>query len=211
LSRYDVVSLFDFSGIACRPWAEAGYKCVALDIQHDIPTIHTRDEKNLHYRYADLKALNGLAGWCSKPIIVMAWPPCTHLAISGARWFKGKGLRALAEGIELVAIASELCESTDAPYLIENPVGTLSTYWRQPDYQFHPCDYAMYSDDPMEDAYTKKTWLWTGNGFVMPEKDAIVPVLGSKTHNYSQSKERQNMRSKTPLGFAVAVYEANKP
>ena len=56
---------------------------------------------------------------------VAAFPPCDHLAVSGSRWFKGKGLRKLALSIDLFATAAELCEWIGAPYMIENPVGLL--------------------------------------------------------------------------------------
>ena len=89
------------------------------------------------------------------------FPPCTHVAVSGARWFKDKGLGALIDSLELFHAAMRLAEWTKAPYMIENPVSTVSTYWRKPDYTFDPCDYGGYLSPP-GDAYTKKTCLWTG-------------------------------------------------
>ena len=200
------LSLFDYTGNALKPWAEAGYHCIALDIQH--PADHdplARDGVYCHR--ADLLDWQLPDGW--EPVIVMAWPPCTHLAVSGARWFKGKGLNALADSIRLVAAAARICVASGAPYLVENPVSTLATYWRKPDHTFDPCDYAGYLDDPAPEAYTKKTCLWTGNGFVMPEKKYVLPLLGSKMHLLPPSEERANLRSATPHGFARAVFEAN--
>jgi len=141
---------------------------------------------------------------------IFAFPPCTHLAVSGAKWFKGKGLRFLAEAVELVAVCAELCEQATAPYLIENPVGTLSTYWREPDFKFDPWEYAGYLTDPSEDAYTKKTCLWVGGGFRMPKSKPVFPTKGSKMHTLPPSEDRANLRSATPNGFARAVFEANK-
>jgi len=92
--------------------------------------------------------------------------------------------------------------------MIENPVSTLSTYWRKPDYMFDPCDYGRYLDPP-GDAYTKKTCLWVGNGFVMPPKKPVPPVEGSKIHRMPPSKDRGYLRSVTPMGFAEAVFQAN--
>lgn len=94
-------------------------------------------------------------------VFVAAFPPCTHLAVSGARWFKGKGLRKLADSINMFATASEFCEAAGAPYLIENPVSTISTYWRQPDHTFHPWHFNRLDS---ESSYTKKTCLWVGGG-----------------------------------------------
>lgn len=94
--------------------------------------------------------------------------------------------------------------------MIENPVSTLSTYWRKPDHTFDPCDYGGYVSPPA-DQYTKKTCLWVGNGFVMPKTRPVEPVLGSKMHFVGPSPERANLRSATPLGFAYAVFQANCP
>jgi len=137
--------------------------------------------------------------------IVFAFPPCNNLATSGARWFKDKGLAGLASAIELVEKARDICEWADAPWMIENPMSTLSTYWRKPDYTFHPW---MYGDN-----YTKKTCLWTGDGFKMPPPDTQDPpddVDVDYIHKQPDSKGRQKKRSLTPAGFARAVYEANK-
>jgi hypothetical protein len=123
------------------------------------------------------------------------------LAVSGARWFPAKGLRRLSQAIELFAVSQEFCEWAGCPYLIENPVSTISSYWRKPDYSFDPCDYG--------DPYTKKTCLWTGGGFVMPTKNRVEPTEGSKMHLLPPSEDRANLRSATPPGFAKAVFESN--
>jgi hypothetical protein len=97
-----------------------------------------------------------------------------------------------------------------APYCVENPVGVLSTHVRKPDYDFDPCDYGGYLDPP-GDAYTKRTHLWTGNGFIMPAPKPVTPDLGSMMHRLPPSDDRADLRSVTPMGFARAVFEANKP
>ena len=131
-----------------------------------------------------------------------AFPPCTDVAVSGARWFKDKGIGALWQALRLFDVSVKLAEWSRAPYLIENPVSTVSSYWRKPDHSFDPCDYG--------DPYTKKTCLWTGGGFVMPEKHRVEPTEGSKMHLLPPSEDRANLRSATPMGFAQAVFEANR-
>lgn len=121
--------------------------------------------------------------------------------MSGARWFKDKGLRSLIDALSLVERCREIAEWSGAPWFLENPVSTISSYWRKPDYTFDPCDYG--------DPYTKRTCLWTGGGFVMPPKDRVEPTEGSKMHLLPPSHERANLRSATPMGFARAVFEAN--
>jgi hypothetical protein len=140
--------------------------------------------------------------------MLFAFPPCTDVAVSGARWFQDKGLGSLIQALCLFEATVRLAEWTQAPYMIENPVSTVSTYWRKPDYTFDPFEFGGYLNPP-SDIYTKKTCLWTGNGFVMPKVRRVIPVEGSKMHRVPPSKDRSTLRSATPTGFAKAVFEAN--
>lgn len=203
-----VYSLCDLTGNALRPWAAAGYICYAVDTQHSIR--RPRHEKvgpgEIRYEWGDARS------WKPKafPIaFVFAWPPCTHLAVSGARDFNTKGLRMLTDALDLFNACEHAAAWSGAPYLIENPAGVLSTHHRRPDHLFDPCDYAGYADDPAEEAYTKKTCLWVGNGFVMPERRPVAATLGSMMHLLPPSEDRQNLRSVTPAGFARAVFQSN--
>ncbi len=196
-----VLSLCDRTGNMARPWADAGYDCLCIDIQHE--GIHK--DGRITYIGADLRE------WLPPPrkyAIVFAFPPCTNLAVSGARWFRGKGIGGLSEAIELVEACRRICEWAEAPWMLENPVSVLSSYWRKPDYTFDPCDYGGYLDPP-GDAYTKKTCLWTGGGFIMPDKRPVAPTEGSKMHLLPPSDNRGELRSITPEGFARAVMLAN--
>lgn len=194
-----VLSLCDRTGNMVRPWIEAGHKAITVDLQ---PA--ACEHPNRTHIVADVRGLRAM-----RADIVFAFPPCTHLAISGARWFRDKGLRALIDGLELVETCRALCEEIGAPYMIENPVGQLATWWRDPDYTFHPVHYAGWSPTPEADEYTKKTCLWTGNGFVMPDRKPGEPTLGSLMHKLPPSDDRADLRSATPLGFAYAVFAAN--
>lgn len=151
-----VLSLCDRSCRAVMPWAEAGYKCICVDVEAgDSP------HPNIETVRADLR-------WWLPPrgeyAFAMAWPPCTHLAVSGARWFADKGLSALVEGLELVERCRAICDWLGCPWMLENPVGVLGSYWRAPDYTFNPNEFAGYLDEPDDEAYTKKTCLWVGGG-----------------------------------------------
>ena len=184
-----------------KPWRDAGYRCICVDIQHT--GVEIRD--GIEYTQHDVQTYMPPLGIYK---IAFGFPPCTHLAISGARWFQSKGLSALHEAIGIVEATRRLCEWTSAPYCIENPVSTLSTYWRKPDYTFNPCDYGGYTAPP-SDAYTKKTCLWTGSGFKMPATKPVEPTEGSKMHLLPPTSDRADIRSETPMGFAIAVFEAN--
>lgn len=130
----NVLSLCDFTGTMVKPWIEAGHSATIVDIQH---TWGKPGDDGIARVKADVRYYQPASGYD----IVFAFPPCTHLANSGARWMSDKGLPKLIEGLTLVNRCRELCESIGAPYMIENPVGQLSTYWRKPDYMFDPCDY----------------------------------------------------------------------
>jgi len=197
-----VISCFDISSVFVKPWADAGYLCYCVDLQH--PRGETR-EGNI------IKVGIDIAYWMPpKDNVCFAafFPPCTDLSVSGARWFKGKGLFALSKAINLFAHSVRLAEWIDAPYFIENPISTISTYWRKPDYIFHPHEYGGYLEPPV-DLYYKKTCLWVGNGFKMPPKKVVPPSEGQKIWKMPPSKDRANLRSVTPLGFSQAVFEHN--
>jgi len=230
-----VISLYDYTGEALKPWAEAGYTCLAFDIQHDRDVHKTELFKSggsIHYQHADLHDYNTLNSiqdrFADRHVAFgMAFPVCTDMAVSGAAWFKKK---AAADPFFQEAAVSHaiwcdrLFNSLHVPYFIENPVSVLATKWRKPDYKFHPYEYGGYiaknnAQHPRwpdyiadRDAYPKKTCLWTGNGFVMPPKVPVEPETGhSRPHLKlgGKSAKTKNIRSATPRGFAIAVMAAN--
>lgn len=182
-----------------QPWLDAGYECWIVDVQH--PEGQHRDGRLVRWG-TDVQFLS----WPWREVaIAFAFPPCTNLSVSGARWFQDKGLESLHESLGLVVACKRICEASGAPWMLENPVGMLSSYWRKPDYTFQPWQYG--------DRYTKKTCLWTGNGFVMPEAWHRTKPDGttSAIHLMPPSADRGDKRSITPAGFARAVFEANEP
>lgn len=192
-----VLSLCDRSGVMVQPWLEAGYECWTVDLAH--PAGESR-EGFLVCVGADVRT------WLPprrEYLACFAFPPCTSLAVSGARWFQEKGLAALVDGLAIVEACRRICAWTDAPWLLENPVSTISSYWRKPDYTFQPWEFG--------DRYTKKTCLWTGGGFVMPAPRYSVPPDGTTAaiHLMPPGPDRAEKRSLTPAGFARAVFEAN--
>ncbi|SFB72128.1 hypothetical protein SAMN05444422_101468 [Halobiforma haloterrestris] len=204
IKRKTVLSLFDHSTNMVRPWANAGYRCICVDTQHD-----GRETQSVEGGGEIITVGTDIRAYLpprTEYEIVFAFPPCTNLAVSGARWFKQKGLTGLADAIELVEQARKTCEWADAPWMIENPVSTLSTYWQEPDYTFHPYQYAGYTDQ--DEAYSKKTCLWTSDDFVMPPTDA-VEEYDDRIHKMPPSEDRNRNRSETPMGFAHAVFQAN--
>lgn len=225
-----VISLFDFTGEALRPWADAGYTCFAFDIQHPK---EGRVNQGICYQYADLHSRETLSAiqneFADKPVVFgMAFPVCTDMAVSGAAHFKRKAEKDpdfQTKAVNYAIWVADLFDKMGVPYFIENPVSVLATKWRKPDYNFHPYEYGGYiPDDQIEhprwpeyiaprDAYPKKTCLWTGGGFVMPWKVAVTVKKGYATQHLKlcgKSQRTKDIRSATPRGFAIAIYDANK-
>jgi len=200
-----VVALYSKTDAIVRPWVDAGYSAVLVDLQHPEGE-HT--EKGITRIGADMLEWVPPLWLARSPVrMTFAFPPCDHLAVSGARWFAGKGLGKLAHSIRLFERAAFWCEWFGAPYLIENPVSTISSYWRKPDHTFHPWQFTAFEPT---DNYTKKTCLWTGGGFVMPTPNHVAGLVpDDRIHKAPPSPERADFRSATPLGFSRAVFAAN--
>jgi len=198
-----------------KPWLDSGYDCWIVDNQH--PAGEHR-EGNLVRVGADiLRWLPPRRRYAA----AFSFTPCDNLAVSGARWFKDKGLAGLAAGLALAERGAEICQWTEAPWFQENPVSTLKSYWRSPDYYFHPWEYAGYLPadyrnpskpnliGPEVENYNKKTCLWTGGGFIMPEPRPLPAPHRNDIHLAPPSDDRADLRSATPCGFATAVFQAN--
>jgi hypothetical protein len=211
--RKIVVSLCDYTGNFVESWIKNGYEALLVDIQH--PPGITFEGRIIKFGY-DLQlgpheVIDVLRG--SEVAFVAAFPPCTDLAVSGAKWFATKAAADpdfQKKAMNLVYVCRDIAEYFDVPYFIENPVGKISTFWRKPDYIFHPYYYTHYCKT---DNYKKKTCLWTNNKFVMPGKyrDTSLPSPDDRIHKCPPSKNRGMIRSVTPLGFSRAVYKYNKP
>ena len=125
------------------------------------------------------------------------------------------------QALDMAKLTESLGRQYCVPWMVENPVGKLSTLWRKPDYYFNPFEYGGYMSGfepeihpkmPVRDGYTKKTCLWTGGGFAMPEKKPLghIGKFWGWTFLGGKSARTKQLRSLTPRGFARAVYEANK-
>lgn len=203
-----VLSLCDLSGNFVAPWVEAGYEAVLIDPQHGITRVEGPVTK---VAATVLEAMPFIAEILPRVAFVAGWPVCTDMAVSGARWFEEKRKADPAFYGKAVSLA-EQCRTigymSGAPFFVENPVSTLAATFGKPDYYFHPWEFTGYEPS---DSYTKKTCLWTGNGFVMPAP-LVDPAMGApdnRIHFASPGPERANIRSATPMGFARAVFDVN--
>ena len=181
-----ILSLFDQSGVWSKPYKEAGYNVIRVDLSEG-------DDVRLFKIVPDVRG-------------ILAAPPCTAFALSGAQYLgekdkNGKTLDALSMVDSVMRI---IMVHEPVWWVLENPVGRLNKWLGEPTMRFHPYEYG--------DPYKKKTCLW-GN-FNIPEKNVVDPIRGTKQGSWIQSvggstKDREKIRSITPEGFSRAFFNAN--
>lgn len=128
--------------------------------------------------------------------LIIAFPPCTDLCVSGARWFAEKR----ADGRQADAIDFfMLFARANAPRIaIENPVGIMSSMWRKPDQIIQPWQYGH--------GETKATCLWL-KGLPKLVPTNIVEGREARIHRMSPGPDRAKERSRTFEGIAQAMAE----
>ena len=177
-----ILDLCGGSGSWSKAYSNAGYNVRVIDWQNGY------DVRLLDYIGTD--KVHG----------VLAAPPCTDLASSGARWWNAKGQEVLLSALAIADACVRIAVLHKPKWwCLENPVGRLGRFYGPPRLIFNPCDYG--------DPYTKKTLLW--GDFNIPEKKPVAPLEGSKFHKFPETKDRSKLRSITPGGFAQAFFAAN--
>jgi len=126
--------------------------------------------------------------------LMIAHPPCTHLAVSGARWFRAK----LNEQVEALAFVRELLSAAIPRIALENPISIISSRIRKPDQIIQPWQFGH--------GETKATCLWLKN---LPTLVPTEIVYGrtARVHRAPPSPDRWKERSRTFAGIAVAMAE----
>jgi site-specific DNA-cytosine methylase len=126
--------------------------------------------------------------------LMLAFPPCTHLAVSGARWFKDKSY----EQAKAVEFFLDIAKSQIPMIAIENPIGIMSTKYRKPDQIIQPWQFGH--------GETKATCLWLkGLPPLVPTK--IVDGRVARVHKEPPGPDRWKNRSRTYQGIADAMAE----
>lgn len=215
-----IYSLFCGSGIMGLPWAMDGHQVYCFnadDADHGEYIIKMKHE-NLTYVNKFIEPDSSFEDYPA-PDLIFAFPSCTNMAGCGSKYDRNSDDIEL--DVDVAKVAERLGGIFECPWMVENPVGKLCTEWRKPDYYFNPYEYGGYMSGfeesfhpkmPARDGYTKKTCIWAGNGFVMPEKRPVEHCgffWGWKSLGGDSAKTKQ-LRSLTPRGFARAVFEANK-
>lgn len=178
-----ILDLCGGSGAWSKPYLDNGYEVILIDIKTglDVRLFQKPD----------------------KPVYgILAAPPCTVFAGSGAKWRDLRSTGEVLEGLSMVDACFRIIYACQPVFwALENPVGWLRNYIGLPVMLFDPCDFG--------DPWTKKTCLW--GRFNIPERTPIEPTEGSKLHiRYGgRSGKTKTERSITPPGFAKAFFEAN--
>lgn len=241
MSKGKVILLYSCSGLFEKYLLDAGFEVHSFDGQLKDETIESSTGGTWFKHNAWFSATHIIQqsaeiiqrvknmGDTSLPIVLVGgFPPCDDLAVSGSRHFAKKLEKnpyCQWEATERAKLVEEVGKQAKCPWFAENPVSVLASLWRKPDYYFEPYEYGGYLPDNdvhptypehimPRDAYPKKTCLWTGNGFTMPEKKPVmVPRKADGSVAYSEqykklggkSLKTKNIRSATPRGFAKAV------
>ncbi len=170
----------EFSGVVREAFRALGHDAWSCDI------IQSDDNSDFH--------LQRDVGWHlhQEWDLMIAHPPCTHLAVSGARWFNLKK----EEQKHAIEFFMRLVNAPINQIAIENPVSIMSTHYRKPDQIIQPWQFGH--------GETKATCLWLKN---LPKLKPtnIVEGRDARIHKMPPSPDRAKLRSITYQGIADAM------
>lgn len=174
----------EYSGIVRRAFAERGHHAVSCDL---LPTEDQSWEGRQFHQQRDVREILD-CGWD----LMICHPPCTHLSVSGARWFKDKR----AEQAEALDFVRLLLDAPIPRIALENPISIISSRIRKPDQIIQPWQFGH--------GETKATCLWLKN---LPKlvPTNIVEGREARVHKMAPGPDRWKERSRTFAGIAAAM------
>ena len=173
----------EFSGVIRDAFTARGHEAFSCDLlPSETPGNHIRGDVRTIMRYS------------YKWDLMIAHPPCTHLAVSGARWFKEKQ-KEQAEALDFVRF---LMGMSIPKIAIENPISIISSRIRKPDQIIQPWQFGH--------GETKSTCLWL-KGLPKLEATEIVSGREQRIHRMPPGPDRWKERSRTFAGIAKAMAE----
>jgi site-specific DNA-cytosine methylase len=179
----------EFSGVVREAFRARGHDAWSCDL------LPAEDGSKYHFEGDVMYCLDQSAS--EMPMtwdLMIAHPPCTHLAVSGARWFKDKA-KEQAEALEFVRA---LLNAPIPRIALENPVSIISSRIRKPDQIIHPWQFGH--------GEVKATCLWLkGLPKLVPTK--IVDGRHPACWLASPGPDRWKIRSRTYEGIARAMAE----
>lgn len=171
----------EYSGKVRDAFIAAGHDATSCDLLHT-------DKPGKHYQGNVFDIIND--GWD----LMVAHPPCTHLAVSGARFFAAKKASGVQD--EALAFVQALMDAPIARIAIENPISIISSRIRKPDQIIQPWQFGH--------GETKATCLWLKNLPLLTPTN-IVEGREARIHKMPPSPDRWKKRSETFQGIAVAM------
>ena len=171
----------EYSGVVRDAFRALGHEAVSCDL---LPT----ERSGPHYE-GDVRRIID-ANWD----LMIAHPPCTHLAVSGARWFKDKR----EEQTQALEFVRELLAAPIPRIALENPVSIISSRIRKPDQIIQPWQFGH--------GETKATCLWL-KGLPKLTPTDVVKGREARVHKMAPSPDRWKERSRTYEGIAQAMAE----
>jgi site-specific DNA-cytosine methylase len=175
----------EFSGIVRDAFRRLGHDAWSCDLlPSETPGPHMQGDVRQLARQAQ--------GWD----LMIAFPPCTHLAVSGARWFPEKE----ASGEQKAALDFVgWFFDWKGKMALENPVGIISTQFKRPTQIIQPWQFGH--------GEVKKTCLWLQGGLPTLKPTKIVDGRVPRVHHASPGPDRWKERSRTYTGIAAAMAE----
>lgn len=165
-------------------------------IQDVIPLLNREEDGNNGWHYIYFHTMDGKLHSVEKWDMIIAFPPCTDLAVSGARHFAKK--RADGRQQRSIDFFMEFATADCDRIAIENPVGIMSSQWRKPDQIIQPWQFGH--------GETKATCLWL-RGLPPLYPTEIVDGREQRVWRMPPSTDRAKMRSRTYPGIAKAMAE----
>lgn len=169
----------EYSATVRDAFLAAGHDAMSCDLLET-------EKPGPHYRGDVLDVLAD--GWD----LMVAHPPCTHLAVSGARWFKDKQ----AEQAEALDFVRTLLDAPIERIALENPISIISSRVRKPEQIIQPWQFGH--------GETKATCLWLKNLPPLQPTD-IVDGREARVHKMPPGPNRWRERSRTFPGIAQAM------
>ena len=179
-----VAVICEFSGIVRDAFTSRGHDAISFDI---LPT--ERPGKHIQRDILEISY-----DFWKEFDLAICHPPCTYLAVSGARWFKYR----IKQQNEALMFVRYLMDLPIGKIAIENPVSVISSRIRKPDQIIQPWQFGH--------GETKKTCLWLKN-LPLLEPTNIVDGRENRIHRMPPSEDRGKERSRTYQGIADAMAE----
>ena len=179
MSKFKILVACEYSGRVRDAFIKRGFDAISCDL---LPT----DIPGPHYQGDVFNIIND--GFD----LMIAHPPCTHLAVSGSRWFKNK----VVEQAEALEFVRNLLNADIKHIALENPISVISSKIRKPDQIIQPWQFGH--------GETKATCLWLKNlPKLLPTE--IVEGREARVHKMPPSPDRWKLRSTTYQGIADAM------